>query len=311
MIVYKSNKNWFGDIRHLAKSWTMVKVGRASLMVAAYTLAVAAFHIEIIPEASMSSAASVFTFLGVVLSILLVFRTNTAYDRWWEGRKQWGALVNNCRNMALYAHNMLPAEDMETRRHLAKHISNFCFAFVEHLRDGTKLENLIELSEDEILHYKHYDHIPNRIASQIWRVLQEKYRAGEITDMDVLNIRPTHQSLLDILGACERIKKTPIPFSYAIFMKIFITAYALLLPFALVKDMEYWSVLAVTFVFFAFIGIEMMGEEIEDPFGLDCNDLPTGTIASTISGNVYEIFGLTERSEQAIKKEQELYEKIF
>ena len=97
------------------------------------------------------------------------------------------------------------------------------------------------------------------------------------------------QAMMDIAGACERIKKTPIPFSYNVYLKIFITAYALMLPFALTAEIGLWAVPAVMFVFFAFIGVQLMAEEIEDPFGLDCNDLPTGQIAETISKNVFEI----------------------
>ena len=112
---------------------------------------------------------------------------------------------------------------------------------------------------------------------------------------------------MDILGACERIKKTPIPFSYAVFLKIFITAYGVLLPFALVTTLGLITIPLVMFIFFALLGVELLGEEIEDPFGLDCNDLPTGDIAHTIKGNVFEI--LEDRKGNARK--YELYEKVF
>ena len=308
MIIYDTNKNWFRDIRHLSKSWTMIKILRASLAVGVYTFLVSLVHLEFFPDAQRMQAGQVFTFLGVVLSILLVFRTNSAYDRWWEGRKQWGALVNNCRNLALYSNIHLPISDSRTRAYLAKNISNFCISMVEHLRHGTKLENLRMLTPDEKMDLLKVDHVPNKIAMDIWCCLHTQYRKGNITEMDILNLRPAHQSLLDILGACERIRKTPIPFSYAIFLKIFITAYALILPFAVVDQMGYWSVLAVTFVFFAFIAIEMLGEEIEDPFGTDCNDLPTLTIAETIAKNVHE---LLQVSENEPVKERELYSKVF
>ena len=93
------------------------------------------------------------------------------------------------------------------------------------------------------------------------------------------------------------------------YIKIFILAYGLLLPFALVSEMGYWAIPSVMFVFFAFIGVEMMGSEIEDPFGLDCNDLPTGTIANTIKENVFEILEVDMK--EAVKPSPEIYEKIF
>ena len=111
------------------------------------------------------------------------------------------------------------------------------------------------------------------------------------------------------LSLTEKIhcKKTPIPFSYNVFLKLFIGAYAIMLPFGLVATFGYFAVPLVMMIFFAMIGVELMAEEIEDPFGLDCNDLPTGTIAHTIKNNVFEI--LTQK--HAIVHKQETYDKIF
>ena len=133
------------------------------------------------------------------------------------------------------------------------------------------------------------------------------YSSGGFTGEDHLNIKTHTQALLDILGACERIKKTPIPFSYSIFIKIFILSYGLLLPFALFGSFGFSTIPLVMIVFFAFIGVEMLGAEIEEPFGLDCNDLPTGTIAHTIKENVFEIL----EDKKGHKEHHELYEKIF
>ena len=307
MIVYEPNKNWLRDIGHLTKSWTMQKIGSAVIVVGLICLAVCAFIIEMDYMDRLVVDASVFSFLGIVLSILLVFRTNTAYDRWWEGRKQWGALVNNCRNMAVYGHGMLPAGDLESRKQLAVYISNFCIAFKEHLRQGTKLDELIHINEEQRKEYEGKDHIPNHISLQIFQFFQSRYKDGILDEGDIINVKPQHQSLLDILGACERIKKTPIPFSYNVFLRLFIGAYALMLPFGLVATFGYFAVPLVMIIFFAMIGVELMAEEIEDPFGLDCNDLPTGTIAHTIKNNVFEI--LTKK--HPIKHEQHTYEKIF
>lgn len=307
MIYYKTNDNWFGDVSHLAKSWTMVRIFRSVMAIGLYAAVICISVSYFQFEQYISMNTSVFSLLGVILSIFLVFRTNSAYDRWWEARKQWGALVNNTRNLAIYVETMFPENDKDVRHFMAKHISNFCIALVEHLRSGTKLEKLIYLSEKEIAEYESKGHIPNHIALQIFERIAEGHRRGEINEGDYINIKAQHQSLLDILGACERIKKTPIPFSYAVFLKIFITAYGVLLPFALVTTLGLITIPLVMFIFFALLGVELLGEEIEDPFGLDCNDLPTGDIAHTIKGNVFEI--LEDRKGNARK--YELYEKVF
>lgn len=307
MIYYKTNDNWFGDVRHLARSWTMVRIMRSVLGIGLYTLlvcmAVEAFNLS--DDIRMNT--SVFSLLGVILSIFLVFRTNSAYDRWWEARKQWGALVNHTRNLAIYVQAMFPAENMEVRRYMGKHIANFCLALVEHLRNGTQLDKLIYLTDEEREEYASKGHIPNHISLRIFERLAEAHRRGELNEGDYINIKAQHQALLDILGACERIKKTPIPFSYAVYLKIFITAYGLLLPWALVDAFAFWTVPLVMFIFFALLGVELLGEEIEDPFGLDCNDLPTGDIAHTIKVNIFEI--LEARTGEA--RQHELYEKVF
>ncbi|MCB0705972.1 MAG: bestrophin family protein [Saprospiraceae bacterium] len=309
MINYKTNENWLGDISHLAKSWTMVRISRAVLGIGVYALLVCIVLEEMNWVQYIQMNTSVFSLLGVILSIFLVFRTNTAYDRWWEGRKQWGALVNHCRNFAIYVDTMFPKKDREVRHYFARHISNFCYALVEHLRAGTQLDKLIFLSDADRAEYETKGHIPNHIALQIFDRVAAGHRNGEINEGDYINIKAQHQALLDILGACERIKKTPIPFSYSVYLKIFISAYALLLPFALINTFHYSSIPLVMFIFFALLGVELLGEEIEDPFGLDCNDLPTGDIAHTIRNNIFEI--LEDRSSLGKTRTLEMYEKVF
>ncbi len=308
MILYKTNDNWFGDIRHFWTSYTMQRILRWTLWAGAYSAAMVYLLRAFEAMAVVMVDTTVYTLLGLVLSILLVFRTNTAYDRWWEGRKQWGALVNNCRNLAIYVHAAFPRDDEEVRRFFGKQISNFCLAFVEHLRGGTDLDDLIYLSEQERARFAEAQHVPNLIARRLYQRLSDAHASGEISNADYINLGPLHKSLLDILGACERIKKTPIPFSYAVYLKIFITIYVTLLPFVLVATFAWLAVPLGMFITFALLGVELLGEEIEDPFGLDCNDLPTGDIAHTIKKNVFEILEDRVTSDGV---EKELYEKVF
>ncbi|MBI1193773.1 MAG: hypothetical protein GC205_11465 [Bacteroidetes bacterium] len=309
MIVYEPNKHFISDIRHLARSWTMVKIVRATALSGLYSTVVCAVLIFLNLDQTASFNTAIFSFLGIVLSIMLVFRTNTAYDRWWEGRQQWGALVNNCRNFAIMVHATMPNADLRLMRYFAVNISNFPLALSEHLRQGTQLDKLLELSEEDVREFKQRAHVPNHISRRLHDKVQTVYRAGQISDSDLLNFKPHLQALLDISGACERIRKTPIAFSYAVYIKVFILAYAALLPFALLTMYQWYTIPITMFVFFAFIGVEMMAAEIEDPFGLDCNDLPTHTIAETIRDNVFEI--LDQPLSVPKHHEEALYEKVF
>jgi putative membrane protein len=178
----------------------------------------------------------------------------------------------------------------------------------EHLRNKIELNELINVSKRELDIYAGKSHLPSFIAFEIIKCIQDVFKAGEITPEDHLNIKRHTEALLNITGGCERIRKTPIPFSYNVYLKLFITVYALCLPFALIPLFGYWAVLMVGFVFFAFMGLELMAEEIEEPFGLDCNDLPTGDIANTIKNNIFEIFEIRQIEQEQPEK---LYSKVF
>lgn len=307
MVIY-DNKKWFNTFVNFYRSYVIQQIFKSTLAVGVITaifclLVIDVFHFQIRFQSSL------FSLLGIVLSILLVFRTNTAYDRWWEGRKLWGTLVNNSRDLALMMHSMLDRSNMEDRNYFAKHISNFAFALKEHLRAGVKLEELHHLDEQEVRIYGQRQHIPNQIIANLYERTQQLYRREAINGFDTMPLRTHLQAYTDILGACERIKKTPIPFSYSIYIKSFIITYTFMLPFGLIEEFGYFTVFLVMLIFYAFIGVELMAEEIEDPFGRDCNDLPTGDIANTIKNNVYEILCLYKEVEKEDVKE--LYEKVF
>lgn len=305
MIVYEPNKHWFKDIWNLTTSWTVKKILYAVLMSGAVSAVVCSvlYYCSIEPRLH----SGIFSLLGVVLSILLVFRTNTAYERWWEGRRLWGTLVNNTRQLAIMLEASLPRDDKESRHFFARHISNFGIALKEHLRKGVKLDEL-ELNDEELAELKDKQHKPTHIAYVIYAKMQAIYRAGVFTDADIINLKNQHQVLTDVMGSCERIKKTPIPFSYAVYIKVFISAYGLMLPFGLYEDFGFYTIPLSMFIFFTMIGVELMAQEIEDPFGLDCNDLSTGDIAKTIKSNVCEVLGHVSTKEVV---ETPLYHKLF
>jgi len=229
--------------------------------------------------------------LGFVLSLLLVFRTNTAYDRWWEGRKLWGDLVNNSRNLMLKINAYLPEEKKELKNIFRILISNYAFALKEHLRGGYKEEQLEECSHLSINELKEYNHIPNRIAQQLYVETENLRKQNLISEEKLIVLNEELRSFTNIAGACERIKKTPIPYSYSMFIKRVIFLYILSLPIGLVDDFKWVTLPIVVFVFYAFAGLELLAEEIEDPFGHDPSDLPTDDIAATIKKNLKEIVG--------------------
>ena len=224
------------------------------------------------------------TTVGFVLSLLLAYRTNTAYDRWWEGRKLWGSLVNNSRNLALKLSAILK-EDKD-RNYFKRLIPAYASILQKHLSDEDTAKELFEGLDLQIDHHKHY---PNQVAKMIFNKINELYASGKITGDQLIILNSELQSFTDVCGACERIKNTPIPYSYSAFIKKFIFFFVMTLPFGFVFSLGYYVIPVVIFIFYVLASLELIAEEIEDPFGGDENDLPTAKIASNIKKHVEEL----------------------
>jgi len=255
-----------------------------------FTLGVAYLVITYMPTKGfeiLEKLLTAYSLIGFVISLLLVFRTNTAYDRWWEGRQRWGALVNDTRNLAIKISTMI-AND-EDRNYFERMIPNFVFAMKGHLRDNVIMDEL-DLIPTESEKLERSNHIPNAISQMIYERIQTIKRAVGISEEEYIVLDKNMNALLDSLGACERIHNTPIPFSYSLFLKKFIFIYVTTMPLAFVTSFGYYSAILATFVFYVLVSMEVLAEEIEDPFGMDDNDLPTDQLSDKIKTNVQEIF---------------------
>ena len=297
MIEYTSNREWSRDLQHLGTSWTLRRVIRAPLGVGVYAAAVSFVMLRLVPG-GWGSSSGVFSLLGVILSLILAFRTNTAYERWWEGRTRWGELVNHSRNLAIQLDAALPAGDRGSRPAYARLIGNFALALSGHLRGRVDGDLLTPTPPGEAAVTGpgglESGHVPAHLARAIVARVHDDLRDGSLDATVVVLIKPHTQALLEIVGACERIRNTPIPFSYSVSIKLFIVLYAAILPVGLALEYGYLGVPLVMLIVFALLGLELMAEEIEDPFGLDCNDLPTGTLAAMIRSDVSELLGIAE-----------------
>lgn len=227
--------------------------------------------------------------IGFILSMLLVFRINTAYDRWWEGRKAWGALLNNSRNLCIKINTFLPKQMVEEKKSLFSLISNYSFVLKEHLRDNFIPEELQFNSSFTQKDLENAAHKPNYIAKRINEELHKLQKDGTLKIEHMLLLNEELRSFTDVSGICERIKSTPIPYSYSLYLKRIIFLYVITMPVVFAIDFKYWAILFVALIFYSFATLELISEEIEDPFGKDDNDLPTDEIAAKIKVNVEEI----------------------
>lgn len=243
------------------------------------------FHIS--PDSKLAKTSVMYSILGFVISLLLVFRTNTAYERWWDGRKLWGALTNCSRNLAIKIHAIVQNE--EEQKHLIQLVIHFPFALKNHLRNAATM-NESELAElYQITELKNKKHVPLQISSEFYDRIIALNRNGTINSEQLLLINQEVQQWMEICGGCERIRNTPIPFSYSAFLKKFIFIYVVTLPFTYGPVLGYYAIPIVTFIFYVLASLELIAEEIENPFGSDANDLPLDEIAKNIRNSVETI----------------------
>ncbi|MCX6324936.1 MAG: bestrophin family ion channel [Sphingobacteriales bacterium] len=287
-------KDWFTFIFRFHKADTFRKLFPLIIGICIYSWLITFLEIRVFKLSENSHLKNIpvmHSLLGFAISMLLVFRTNTAYERWWEGRKLWGALVNNSRNLAIKLAVMLPKEDQEGRSFFRKIIPAFAYALHNHLRNEDTRITLFDNGENShpLHHIDHKKHIPNQVAKLMIDHINECYTQNKIDGNQLIVLNAEMQSFSDICGACERIKNTPIPFSYSVFIKKFIFFYVMTLPFGYVFILGYYVIPVVAFIFYVLASLEMIAEEIEDPFGNDDNDVPTGKIAANIHNHVNEI----------------------
>lgn len=233
---------------------------------------------------------------NVGLTLLLVFRTNTAHDRFWEGRKLWGALVNTVRNLTrgiyIVVKEQSPKDRVE-KEAILRLVVAFTVAMKLHLRSEPLDEQLASLiSEIQYFKLKDTNHPPLQIAFWIGDYLQYQHDRNCLNIYQLTALHELLDDMVDILGGCERILKTPLPLIYAIKLRQLVLIYCLILPLEITSYLTWWTGIVIAFVSFTLLSIEQIGSEIEEPFGHDPNDLPLNVICNTMLRNVEELIRL-------------------
>jgi putative membrane protein len=235
------------------------------------------------------------TMIGVALGLLLVFRTNASYDRYWEGRKLFGSMVNRTRDLLRQTAAFVASDERGQIRRLTH---AWYIAVVQSLRSETELapyEALLNERERDAL-----KNVTNRapvLAAWISARLTALARAGELSEQRLMLMDANLTALIDALGACERIRRTPIPFAYAQHIKVFVLFFCFTAPFTMAEQMHWYTPIAAGLLAFALFGIDEIGVEIEDPFGRDANDLPLDAIEKTIARSMDETLATPQPDE--------------
>lgn len=248
-----------------------------------------------------------FTLVGFALGIFLGFRNNTSYDRYWEGRKLWGALVNTTRSftrlsLTLIDINATPQAEKDPdaifalQRDIVHRTIGYVFALKLHLRreiaDLHKLEPFFDKAEIDALASE--KNLPVAVLQTIGDRLREAFNRGWVHPFHLPSLEDQLTALTDIQGGCERIKSTPIPYSYSVLMHRIVAVYCFTLPIGLVTTTALVTPVVVLLIAYAFLGLDAVGDEIEDPFGHDVNDLPLSQLSRMIEVNLRQRLGETD-----------------
>ncbi len=249
---------------------------RVMVRVAALTgwaVAVVYFHVNVV---AVEAPSTVHTLVGVALGLLLVFRTNASYERFWEGRKLWAGITGATRNLGRTASAFLADQPHLLERtllwgagfpHAAKH-------WLRGEPPALGAAVTARLPADEVAETLAAQHPPAAVALRISDCLAQAWKTGTVTDRVAILIDAAAQQLVDQVSGCERIRDTPLPFAYVAHLRLALVLYCLTLPFALVGSFGWTTVLDTLLITYVLFGIEEIGVEVENPFGHDHNDLP-------------------------------------
>lgn len=300
-MIVPDKRSWIRVVFYMTGT-ALVRVRVRLLTITAVAVAVTIVHHNYdLFETTLT--ATPFTLVGLALSIFLGFRNNTSYDRFWEGRKLWGALVNTTRTLARQSTTLIgpapgataPADDdavTSRRSELVYAVIGYAHALRLHLREIDDIEPLRPFLDPALLDSLGAEqNRPFAILRHLGQRVRAAWTDGLVHPMHVPPLDAALVALSDIQGACERIKSTPIPFSYTVLIHRIVAVYCLAMPFGLVDTIGAWTPLVVVFVAYTFLSLDALGDEIEDPFGTDPSDLPLDALCRTIEVNLRQALG--------------------
>lgn len=223
-----------------------------------------------------------------IIGLLVSFRTKVAYDRWWEARILWGGLVNHSRNLCLKARE-LAAPDADERRELARLVTAFAVALAKHLRGAVRLSDVSGFEKQTV----DPQHVPAHLAGRLMGLVAGWRRDGHIDGHAHQMLDLNLNALMDVCGACERIRNTPLVPSYLSLLRHGLVLGFLATPWALVQSLGGWTVLVLAIGVYFIFGLELTAEAVEQPFGHDGDDLALETYCETIRKSANDILSVS------------------
>lgn len=287
-------------VRKQAQTWLMLRYVGFPLVVLFIWDVLVVLTFKLLHLDWTGSSYVPLTLYGSVVGLIVGFRNNFAYARWWEGRKLWGQIVNNSRSLGRQVCATMGPEsatgEVEAVQSLRTEIIRWQIAYVHTLRQQLRgfdplAELLRILPDSEADLRKKEKNIPLSLQLRIGTMLQRAKRQGWISDWEWQNMDRTLDDLADAQGGAERIKNTPMPKQYDFFPTLFVRIYCLMLPIGMVENLGWYTPLGSTLVGFMFLALDKIGRDLENPFANEIYDVPMTAIAKTIEINLRQMSG--------------------
>ena len=295
-MIIRERSNWFLML-FIWRGSVLRKIILQLLIITAFSVVVLYFRGNVY-EYKVHLNPAIFTLLGLSLAIFMGFCNSASYDRFWEGRKLWGALVIESRSLAREVLTLINDNDADAKakkQEFAKMIAAFSWALNYQLRNknaNTVIKNL--LSEKNFEQLKDKKFVPVILLKQMGAWLNERKKEGKMDSIILTAIDNQLNSISQIIGGCERIASTPLPFAYSVLLHRTVYMYCFWLPFGLVDVVGWMMPVIVLFVSYTFIALDAIIQQIQDPFGEEENDLALNNLCDTIQFSVYELADIAQ-----------------
>ncbi|MDV6169068.1 bestrophin family ion channel [Flavobacterium sp. DG1-102-2] len=263
-------------------------------LVIAYTIGFEVIH-HFYHAISINIPIAVPTIIGTIISLLLAFKSNQAYDRWWEARMVWGAIVNDSRSLmrqiiAFYKDPDFSVEASDFKERFAKRQSAWCYSLAQFLRGKDPIKPIRTLlNEEELRFVKNHKHVPNAILMLHAKELKKARAGKKINTYQQVEIDNTLTRLCDSMGKCERIKNTIFPTTYSMYIRFTLFLFILLLPFGLTDYLGWMQIPVIATIAAACFLIEKMAIHLQDPFENRPTDTPMISISTNIEKNLMQM----------------------
>lgn len=291
-MITKKKTNWFQMLFEWKGSVLPQLLPRLSILFVFSVLIV--YFREFLLRHHIHINPAIFTLFGIALAIFLGFRNTVSYDRFWEGRKLWGALLNDTRSLSRQAHTLIQGNDYKQQQTL---FTNYLIAFVyalkhqlRHSNPDADMERLLPAAFAEQLKERIFK--PVIIMKEIGSWVGNARAEGRIDTIAQVAFDENLNKLSDIVGGCERIASTPIPYTYSVLLHRTVYIYCFMLPFGFVDSLGWIAPFIIVFIAYTFVALEAIADELEDPFGVEPNDLALDTMSEMIERTLKELDGV-------------------